>query len=93
MRGRNLLIVLGVVALVAVLAIIFVPRLLQPQPDLSQAAWPTQGWATITPEEGGLDSAKLAAGLQAVQEGNIAVDSLAVIRNGAVLLDASFAPV
>ena len=54
--------------------------------------WPTNGWRTSTPEEQGFDSGKLADGLQAARQQNLNIDSLLVIRNGSVLLDAYFYP-
>ena len=90
MRTRTLAIVIGAIAIVAVLAVLFVPRLLGPKP--SPVSWPTQNWLTITPEQAGLDSSKLAEGLQAIQDQNTKIDSLTVIRNGGMLLDASFYP-
>ena len=54
--------------------------------------WPTQGWQTSTPEEQGLDSVKLAEGLRSIQQKNIPIHSLLVIRNGRVVLDATFYP-
>ena len=54
--------------------------------------WPTDGWQSSTPEEQGFDSAKLAAGIQSLQEKGIGADSLTIIRNGYVVLDAHFAP-
>jgi CubicO group peptidase (beta-lactamase class C family) len=54
--------------------------------------WPTNGWQTSTPEQQGFDSAKLAKGIQALQENHVGVDSLVIIRNGYVVLDAQFAP-
>jgi CubicO group peptidase (beta-lactamase class C family) len=59
-----------------------------PEPDY----WPTTGWRTSTPEEQGYDSEELAAGLQDIQEKGIAIDSLLIIHNGYVALDAHFAP-
>jgi CubicO group peptidase (beta-lactamase class C family) len=59
-----------------------------PEPDY----WPTNGWESVSPEEQGFDSAKLAAGLQNLQEKHIAIDSLLIIRNGYVVLDANFYP-
>ncbi len=44
------------------------------------------------PEEQGFDSGKLADELQALKKGNVAIDSLLIIRNGRVLLDATFSP-
>ena len=54
--------------------------------------WPTNGWRTSSPEEQGFDSAKLVEGLQDIQEREINVDSLLIIRNGYVILDAHFDP-
>jgi CubicO group peptidase (beta-lactamase class C family) len=54
--------------------------------------WPTQGWLTSTPEEQGLDSAKLAEGLRQIQQKNIPIHSMLIIRNGRVVLDATFYP-
>ncbi len=59
-----------------------------PAPDY----WPTNGWRTSTPEEQGFDSAKFAAGLLALREKNVDVDSLLIIRNGYIVLDAHFDP-
>jgi CubicO group peptidase (beta-lactamase class C family) len=92
MRTRWILIGLICTAILVVLAVLFIPRLLEPKQVATQVDWPTQSWHTSTPEEGGLDSAKLAEGLQAIQQQNTQIDSLMVIRNGAVLLDADFYP-
>ena len=59
-----------------------------PAPDY----WPTDGWKTSTPEQQGLDSAKLAEGVQAIHDSHTAIDSLMIIRNGYVVLDAYFFP-
>ena len=59
-----------------------------PAPDY----WPTNGWRTTTPEQQGLDSAKLAAGIQAIHDKHVAIDSVMIIRNGYVVLDAYFSP-
>jgi CubicO group peptidase (beta-lactamase class C family) len=64
------------------------PPVQVPEPDY----WPTNGWRTSTPEEQGYDSETLAAGLQDIQEEGIAIDSLLIIHNGYVVLDAHFAP-
>jgi CubicO group peptidase (beta-lactamase class C family) len=61
---------------------------LVPTPDY----WPTQGWQTSTPEEQGMDSAKLAEGLLAIRDSNLRIHSLLIIRNGRLLLDAYFYP-
>ncbi len=54
--------------------------------------WPTDGWKTSTPEEQGLDSAKLAEGLSAIRAKNIQVHSLLIIRHGYSVLEATFYP-
>lgn len=54
--------------------------------------WPTDGWRSSTPEEQGYSSAKLARTLTAIQEKGTAIDSLMIVRNGYVVLDANFAP-
>lgn len=59
-----------------------------PAPDY----WPGAGWKASTPEEQGFDSGKLAKGLQSLQEKQAGIDSLMIIRNGYVVLDAHFAP-
>ena len=66
--------------------------ILTPEQVSSQTYWPTQGWRTSTPEEQGFDSGKLADGLQALKKGNVDIDSLLIIRNGNVVLDAYFYP-
>jgi CubicO group peptidase (beta-lactamase class C family) len=54
--------------------------------------WPTGGWQTSTPEEQGFNSTRLAEGLQAMRAKHIAIDSLMIIRNGTIVLDANFYP-
>jgi CubicO group peptidase (beta-lactamase class C family) len=78
--------------IVALLVLLLIPRLRTPAPIAAPTYWPTQGWQTSTPEEQGFDSAKLAAGLQAMRDKNINIHSLLVVRNGKILLDATFYP-
>jgi CubicO group peptidase (beta-lactamase class C family) len=54
--------------------------------------WPTGGWQTSTPEQQGLDSSRLADGIRYFQDKHLAIDSLMIIRNGYVVLNAHFAP-
>jgi CubicO group peptidase (beta-lactamase class C family)/acetyl esterase/lipase len=56
------------------------------------AYWPTTAWRTTTPEEQGMDSAKLAQALLTIRQRQIPIHSLLIIRDGSVLLDASFYP-
>jgi CubicO group peptidase (beta-lactamase class C family) len=52
--------------------------------------FPIPSWSTSTPEEQGLDSAKLAEGLLAIKQKGLNIHSLLIVRNGSVVLDAYF---
>ncbi len=94
MRGNRLLI-LGAVLILAVVVALFVvlnPRLRGPAEVSGPAYWPTQGWQSVTPEEQGIDSGKLADALLTIREMNIRVHSLLLIRNGYAVVDAYFYP-
>jgi len=55
--------------------------------------WPTGGWRTSTPEEQGMDSAKLAEMIDYLQgQTSFSIHSLLIIRNGYVVTDAYFYP-
>jgi CubicO group peptidase (beta-lactamase class C family) len=60
--------------------------------EASPPYWPTQGWRISTPEAQGVDSVKLAQGLQAIRQKNLDIHSLMLIRDGMVILDAYFYP-
>ena len=64
----------------------------EPAQGLPSVEWPTAGWRTSTPEEQGIDSAKLAEGLLAIRQHGLNIHSLLVVRNGVVALDAYFYP-
>ncbi len=64
------------------------PPMQVPEPNY----WPTAGWKTATPEEHGYSSARLAKALQDIQERGTGIDSLLIIHNGYMLLDAHFSP-
>lgn len=90
---RNIL--LAAAALVVIVGLTFViwKFTLGASPGVPEADyWPTQGWLTSTPEEQGLDSAKLAEGLRQIQQKNIPIHSLLIVRDGRVLLYATFYP-
>jgi len=61
-------------------------------PQDSNTYWPTQGWRTSTPEEQGMDSMILAAMMEAIQHENYEIDSVIVIRNGYLVVDATVYP-
>lgn len=54
--------------------------------------FPAAEWRTSTPEEQGIDSAKLLEALQYIEAEGLAIDSLTVIRHGYVVLDAYYYP-
>jgi len=94
MRSRTVVVGLLALAILAVLAIVLGPRMLQSRQAEAPAPayWPTNGWRTSTPEEQGFDSARLAEGLQELRDGNVPINSLLIIRNGHVILDAYLDP-
>jgi CubicO group peptidase (beta-lactamase class C family) len=56
------------------------------------AYWPTNGWRSTTPEQQGLDSAKLAEALDYIRQHDLNIHSLLIVRNGYLVLDAYFYP-
>lgn len=104
--NRKILIWGGAIILLAILGVLagfLIPPLIKPSTmdyaPIGAAAdasiveyWPTEAWRTSTPEEQGFDSAKLAEGLQKLHDNHIAIDSLLIIRDGYVILDAYFYP-
>lgn len=54
--------------------------------------WPTSGWHTSTPEEQGVDSQQLLRTLQHIENDNINIRTLTVIRNGYIVLQAANQP-
>lgn len=54
--------------------------------------WPTKEWRSTTPEQQGVDSAKLAEALTAIRQHDIRIHSLLLVRNGYVILEAYFFP-
>ena len=50
--------------------------------------WPTKGWKTSSPESQGVDSTFLVHMLETIWEKDFAIDSVLVIRNGYIILDA-----
>jgi len=90
-KSKKLLLWAAIIAAAAAGAY-FIPRFAGPEPAQEPAYWPTQEWKSSTPEEQGIDSAKLAEGLQTIREKDIDIHSLLIIRNGKVVVDASFYP-
>jgi metal-dependent hydrolase (beta-lactamase superfamily II)/CubicO group peptidase (beta-lactamase class C family) len=58
----------------------------------SVAYWPAGDWRTSTPEEQGMDSELLAGMLAQIQQEGHAIDSVQVVRNGHLVVDAYVSP-
>ncbi len=54
--------------------------------------WPANDWRTSSPEEQGLDSASILAMLQEIQNKNLNVHSLLVVRHGYLVTEVYFPP-
>lgn len=91
---KRILLSITVILLVVVASAAWVvtPGLRKPVPVPAPDYWPTNGWQTNTPEQQGFDSVKLAEALQAIHEQGTNVDSLLIVHNGYLVLDAHFAP-
>jgi CubicO group peptidase (beta-lactamase class C family) len=50
--------------------------------------WPTNGWKTATPESQGMDSTPLLNMLEIIWDEDIKIDSVLVVRNGYLVMDA-----
>jgi CubicO group peptidase (beta-lactamase class C family) len=55
--------------------------------SVSREYWPTQRWQNTTPEEQGMDSSKLQEMVNYIDEENIHIDSVIVIRHGYIVLE------
>jgi CubicO group peptidase (beta-lactamase class C family) len=64
----------------------------EPIAILQPSYWPTNGWEGATPESQGFSSVKLADALNAIKNKSMNINSLMVIRNGSVILEAYFYP-
>lgn len=89
---RKILIWIVPVAVLVLLALVLILQMHEPEQISTPTYWPTHGWRSSTPEENGIDSAKLAEALLTMRERNISIHSLLIIRNGAVVVDAYFYP-
>lgn len=54
--------------------------------------WPTQGWQSSTPEAQGMDSEQLARMFEYIEEKDINLHSLLIVRNGYLVTEAYFDP-
>jgi len=60
--------------------------------QIPEAVWPTDEWQTSTSESQGMDSSVLKTMLETVQTQNYNIDSITVVRNGYLVMDASLFP-
>jgi CubicO group peptidase (beta-lactamase class C family) len=74
----------------SVLLLVIIP-FAQPQVPAPEY-WPTEGWRESTPERQGIDSAALLNMFDYVRKHGTRVHSVLIIRNGYVVVDASFFP-
>jgi CubicO group peptidase (beta-lactamase class C family) len=58
----------------------------------AQTPWPTGGWETSAPEAQGVDSRQLAGLFERIAESGYAIDSVTIVRHGAIVADAYAAP-
>jgi CubicO group peptidase (beta-lactamase class C family) len=54
--------------------------------------YPTQGWRMTAPEEQGMDSKMLADMMTSIQKMSYHIDSVSIVRNGYMVVDAYFYP-
>lgn len=107
-KRKALKIVLIVVLSIVTVVIFFVPAvaavsMLQPAmkpiryDPVSPDYWPTESWRMSTPEEQGMDSAKLLEMIEYYQKtysekNTMAIDSITIVRNGYIVADMYFNP-
>jgi CubicO group peptidase (beta-lactamase class C family) len=58
--------------------------------DRSGEVWPTQGWRSDTPESQGMDAAILSNGMEYIEQNDIALHSLLIIRHGVIVSETYF---
>jgi CubicO group peptidase (beta-lactamase class C family) len=61
-------------------------------PATGSSYWPTGDWRTSSPAEQGMDPDKLALMLQAVEQEQLKLHSLLIIRNGSIVSETYFPP-
>lgn len=50
--------------------------------------WPTEGWQYSTPEEQGMDSTRLQEMMDYIDEANVAIQGIVIVRNGYIVHEA-----
>jgi CubicO group peptidase (beta-lactamase class C family) len=58
----------------------------------NEAYWPTNGWRTSSPEDQGMDSALIEGMFEVIDEQNMAIDGVVVVRNGYIVAEQYYPP-
>jgi CubicO group peptidase (beta-lactamase class C family) len=74
--------------LVILILLIFLPS----YAIASVSIYPTQGWQTSTPEKQGMQSKNIVEMMEHIKKNKFNIDSILIVRNGYVVLDAYFYP-
>ena len=82
----------GIVLITAVGALVVLQLGQTARPPEVAPTWPTTGWYAGTPEDQGFDSGKLADALEAIHQKHPNIHSLLLVRNGSLVVDATFYP-
>jgi CubicO group peptidase (beta-lactamase class C family) len=72
--------------------IFFLLTIFYSQVIASLSYYPTEGWQKTTPEQQGIESKMLADMMEEIQKNGHNIDSVLVVRNGYMVLDAYFYP-
>ena len=75
-----------------IFAIFLILALFHSYVTASVNTYPTEGWQISAPEEQGIRSQRLAEMMEHVKKNNFSIDSILIVRNGYVVLDAYFYP-
>ena len=75
-----------------IIAIFLILALLHSYATASVNSYPTEGWQFSTPEKQGIRSQRLAEMMEHVKKNNFSIDSILIVRNGYVVLDAYIYP-
>ncbi len=60
--------------------------------DRPGEGWPTQGWRSEMPESQGMDAAILSGGMEYIEQNNLLLHSLLIIRHGVIVSETYFSP-
>jgi CubicO group peptidase (beta-lactamase class C family) len=98
MRTKHIPLLFTLVAIFALIGCQAQPLLLPGAPAPASPAagapvyWPTSDWQNSTPEQQGMDSARLAAMFDAIDQKHLNMHSVLVIRNGYIVAEAYWPP-